>query len=463
MAKVNATVPTRVLLKMMPPEVGDAAGWAVKAGLPNRMTAKGLEEAIVELSERPFDGVVTAALAEQLKLVANNLRQQDAARALAEAALAAPRDGEALTDVAGTRDAAPAAAPADVVQWQPIGPLNKARKLELFEKQGFTGPLAQKAVDLGLSLKLAGTLARAGVDRAGALDALEHGVPEEDLLAWHEAGVPAGEVARLVAVGMTVETWVEQRARRKVDASRVAGLIDEGIAQYDWPSAQVLMGAGLSPGEVKQFLALDVPVQPGIKNVANISATNLSEIRAKIFDNVARAIAETKLTVPELLKWTEAGVFDTRLGTTHFPDPKNPEIIGIEYAKMGLTFEQASAAASFTASSVYLKMAQAAGYSIDEFLDFNRAGFAKVFNNTRFYLDQLGTFAKAGFSAAQVIEAYPLELEVDDVAGLSKAGCTADEILQLAHAGRADARSFNDDYLSLGLTPSEAVAEILSE
>ncbi|MBK7862220.1 MAG: hypothetical protein IPJ65_27160 [Archangiaceae bacterium] len=162
MPKVGATVSTRVMLKMLPPDVGDAADWAVKARLPNRLTAADLEGAIAELSAHPFDGVVTAALAEQLKLVANNLREQDAAKALAQAALAAPQDGEALTNVAGTRDAKPAATEADVVQWQPIGPLDKVRKAEAFEKQGFVGPLAQRAVDLGVSLRVAGTLARAG-------------------------------------------------------------------------------------------------------------------------------------------------------------------------------------------------------------------------------------------------------------------------------------------------------------
>ncbi|MBK7862219.1 MAG: hypothetical protein IPJ65_27155 [Archangiaceae bacterium] len=280
---------------------------------------------------------------------------------------------------------------------------------------------------------------------------------------WHQAGVPAGDIAKLVAAGMTVESWEELTARGPVDASSVSRLIDEGVAQLDWPNAQRLMSAGLIGSEVKQFLALDLPVTPGAKKAANGSAARLASIRARIFDSVARALTETKLTVPELLKWTEAGVFDARLQSSFFPDKAHPEILGIEYAKMGLTFEQAKAAAGFTASSGYLKAAQAAGYSVDDFLDFNRAGFAKPFTNTRFYLGQLQTFAGAGFTAAQLVEAYPLALEVDDLRALSKAGCTADEILQLAHAGRADAQSFEDDYLSLGLTPSEAVAEILAE
>jgi hypothetical protein len=71
--------------------------------------------------------------------------------------------------------------------------------------------------------------------------------------------------------------------------------------------------------------------------------------------------------------------------------------------------------------------------------------------------------AKAGFTAAQVIEAFPLAVEVAQVSALHEAGCTADEVLQLARAGRAEPQSFRDDYLSLGLTASEAVAEILSE
>ncbi|MBK7862221.1 MAG: hypothetical protein IPJ65_27165 [Archangiaceae bacterium] len=297
-------------------------------------------------------------------------------------------------------------------------------------------------------------LARAEIDRAAALDALEHGATAEDLLAWHPTGVPVADVAKLISAGMTLETWKEQRSRGPVNAAGVSGLIDEGIVPADWPSAQRLMNAGLSLSEVKQFLALDLPAMPRLKEMASRSADTQATLRAKCFGNVALALEQAPLTVPEVLRWAAAGTFDTIL---------NDQLLGLAYAKMGLSFEQARAAAGFSIGSNDFRVAKEAGYSVDELLAFHAAGFGKPFSNTRFYLTQLGTFARAGFTAAQVVEAYPLALEVDDVRALSKAGCTAGEILDLAHAGRADAQSFEDDYLSLGLTPSEAVAEILAE
>jgi hypothetical protein len=305
---------------------------------------------------------------------------------------------------------------------------------------------------------------------------------EQSERGW-KAGLPGGQALMFVKLGLSVDDAISLGAA-KVDARKAYDLIAAGVpadvipkaiaaglepydlksytdAGFSFAQGVELKGLGVSPSHAPRFLTLDQV------KVALTKGVDLSDLRPLIqggfsFDQSLELLALTssfelypavdvqkqgKLSFKEIVELVTSGAMKANRGCL-------TELVGA-----GFTVEQLKLTGKVNLNSNTIKGVLAAGYSPSELLTLWQAN---VGLSTHPSGQHLSEYHAAGFSVAQLLEAKDSGLDDYSVERFQQMGFSPDEMLTLARAGYGSTSKLQFDYLSLGLTPREALDLILS-